>query len=179
MHLKKFIFILSIALFSLSFVSVTQAGFLDKMKDKAVKKVKQETEKNIENEIDKKIEELIPSFDKSEKPQMIQADAKFNAKPDAGVVAIYTTQTCPYCKKAIQWLNDNKVPYNEYDVRNHPKGKLDYKILGGRGVPLILVGDERMNGFSAANLTNMLKRDEEKRSIEALKNQPQKNSEAL
>ena len=173
---KQFVISVSLTLLSLSLVSVNHAGFLDKMKDKAIKKAKQQTEANLENEMDKKIEELIPSFENPEAPQK---DSNFQVKPDAGVVAIYTTQSCPYCKKAINWLNDNKVNYKEYDVSNHPKGKLDYKILGGRGVPLVLVGDERMNGFSAGNLQAMIKRDEEKRAIEATKQVAQENTEQL
>jgi hypothetical protein len=36
-------------------------------------------------------------------------------------------------------------------------GKTEFRRLGGAGVPIILVGDRRMNGFSAEQLNAMLK----------------------
>lgn len=36
----------------------------------------------------------------------------------------------------------------EYDVEKSSKGKRDFKRLGGTGVPIILVGQKRLNGFS-------------------------------
>jgi hypothetical protein len=39
--------------------------------------------------------------------------------------------------------------FSEYDVDKSSKGKRDFKKLGGKGVPVILVGKQRMNGFSA------------------------------
>lgn len=43
-------------------------------------------------------------------------------------VVIYTTSWCGYCKKA----------------------KMEFDKLGGKGVPVILVGKKRMSGFSEA-----------------------------
>ena len=38
----------------------------------------------------------------------------------------------------------------EYDIEKSSKGKRLYQDLGATGVPVILVGKQRMNGFSEA-----------------------------
>jgi len=77
-------------------------------------------------------------------------------KTNSSTVVLYTTVRCGYCKKAKSFLQKNNVPYTEYDVETSAKGKQDYRKLGGKGVPIILVGQQRMNGFSEARLGKML-----------------------
>jgi hypothetical protein len=48
------------------------------------------------------------------------------------------------------------VAFAEYDVERDPKGIEEFKRRGGKGVPIILVGDKRMDSFSAARLEAML-----------------------
>jgi len=72
-------------------------------------------------------------------------------------VVLYTTQRCGYCRKAKQFLTRKNISYTEYDIETSDKGKRDFKIMNGTGVPIILVGDQRMNGFSEARLDGMLK----------------------
>lgn len=62
-------------------------------------------------------------------------------------VVIYTTEWCGVCKKAKAYFKAHDIPYREYDVENTRKGRRDYERLKGRGVPIILVGNRRMNGF--------------------------------
>lgn len=63
-------------------------------------------------------------------------------------VVMYSTKRCGYCKQARHYFKRNAIPYAEYDVETSQKGKRDYKRLGGKGVPIILVGKRRMDGFS-------------------------------
>ena len=49
------------------------------------------------------------------------------------------------------------IPFVEYDVERDEIGKREYKKLNGRGVPVILVGNQRMNGFSAPSLEKLLR----------------------
>ncbi len=75
-----------------------------------------------------------------------------------GKVILYTTQRCGYCKMAKQFLKKNKIKYSSYDVETSKKGKRDFKKLKGKGVPIILVGDQRMTGFSEDRMVSMLKK---------------------
>ena len=72
-------------------------------------------------------------------------------------VVIYTTQRCGYCRKAKAFLRRIGIAYMEYDVETSSKGKRDYKAFQGRGVPVIMVGNRRLNGFSESYLTAALK----------------------
>ena len=65
-------------------------------------------------------------------------------------VVLYSAVWCVYCRKARQYFQSTGVPFKEYDVETNPKGKRDYKRLRATGVPVILVGEERINGFSVA-----------------------------
>lgn len=76
---------------------------------------------------------------------------------DRNQVVVYTTQRCGYCRQAKQYLAQHRVPFTEYDVETTEQGRKDYQSLQGRGVPIILVGDQRMNGFSENNLEGMLR----------------------
>lgn len=64
-------------------------------------------------------------------------------------VVLYSTQRCGFCRKARAHFAERGIPYTEYDVETTEKGWRDYNRMNGRGVPIILIGGERMNGFSA------------------------------
>lgn len=81
------------------------------------------------------------------------------AKPAATArasVKIYTAEWCGYCRKAKAQLNARGVPLQEVDVEASESGRREFQQLGGRGVPVILVGERRMNGFDAEALDALL-----------------------
>ena len=80
---------------------------------------------------------------------MDQRDAlrKENARLKRPSVVMYSAVWCGVCKRARQFFNVNKIPFSEYDVETSAKGKKDFARLKGRGVPVILIGKKRMNGF--------------------------------
>lgn len=72
------------------------------------------------------------------------------AKPSAAAappVVMYATSWCPYCAKARAYFARNGIAYTEHDIEKSAGAHAEFKRLGGRGVPLILVGRERVNGF--------------------------------
>jgi len=62
-------------------------------------------------------------------------------------IIMYSASWCGVCKTAKIYFNKKGIPYKEYDVETSVKGRKDFKRLGGRGVPLILIGKKRMDGF--------------------------------
>jgi glutaredoxin len=72
-------------------------------------------------------------------------------------VLIYTTSWCGVCKMAKAYLDSRGVRYREVDVEADAGGKQAFAKLGGRGVPVILVGESRMDGFDQARLEAMLR----------------------
>lgn len=71
-------------------------------------------------------------------------------------VRIYTAVWCGYCKKAKAHLGARGVPYDEVDVEATEGGHNEFTRLGGHGVPVILVGGQRMDGFDSKGLDAML-----------------------
>lgn len=79
------------------------------------------------------------------RPEVTSLDSGFGSPKQ---VVIYTTEWCGACRKAKGYFKQKSIPYKEYDVEKSAKGRRDYKQLKGKGVPIILVGKQRMNGFS-------------------------------
>lgn len=73
-----------------------------------------------------------------------------NNSPELQTVIMYSTSWCGNCKKAKKYFKKNRVAFKEYDIEKSKKAKREFDKLGGRGVPVILVGKQRLNGFSAA-----------------------------
>lgn len=72
-------------------------------------------------------------------------------KRDVGPkVIMYSTSWCKYCKKARRYFQANHIAYIDYDVEKDLVAKRRYKELGATGVPVILFGNKRMNGFSVS-----------------------------
>ncbi len=70
-------------------------------------------------------------------------------------VVMYSAAWCGVCKKAKKYFKANKIRFKEYDIEKSSKGKKDFKKLGAKGVPVILVGEKRLNGFSAGSFESI------------------------
>lgn len=73
-----------------------------------------------------------------------------------GPVVMYTTPTCGYCAKARAFFAKHHIAYTEYDITKDKKARARYAKLNGRGVPLIFVGDHRIDGFGEQTLRRLL-----------------------
>jgi glutaredoxin len=72
-----------------------------------------------------------------------------DARP--GEIVIYTTPTCGYCKQALAHLQKRGIPYLEKDVSSNAQAESEWRALGGRGVPLTIMGSRKLTGFSAVS----------------------------
>lgn len=70
-------------------------------------------------------------------------------------VKMYVTSWCGYCKKARAYFAANNIPYNEYNIETDAEAKRQYDSFGGQGVPVIFVGQERMDGFNVASFSDI------------------------
>ncbi len=75
----------------------------------------------------------------------------------AAKVKVYGAAWCGYCKRAKAYLQARGTPFEDIDVERSVQGKSEFRVLGGRGVPVILVGDQRMDGYRQEALEGMLK----------------------
>ncbi len=73
-------------------------------------------------------------------------------------VILYSASWCGYCKLARSHFKENNVPFKEYDIETSIRGKQDYKRLKGQSVPIILIDDNRIDGFFAAQFDKLWNR---------------------
>ena len=78
--------------------------------------------------------------------------AASNNERFSGTVEIYVTDWCGYCRQAQSYMKSRGIPFVAYDIEKDSAANRRHKELGGRGVPLIIVGSNRMSGFSAKQL---------------------------
>ncbi len=72
-------------------------------------------------------------------------------------VVIYSTPTCPICKRAKTYLTEKGISYQEIDVAaSRDAAKEMIKKSGQMGVPVIFVDDEMMVGFNQSKLDALL-----------------------
>lgn len=100
-------------------------------------------------------EKAVVSLGGAPRPRNTTAAAGTQSRAGKKVV-IYTTSHCPYCKQAKQYLTQKGIPYREVDVETSLSGKEDFRRLGGNGVPLIMVGDKKVDGFDPKELDRLL-----------------------
>jgi len=81
---------------------------------------------------------------------------KSSTKPTSGKrVVMYSATWCVVCKNARRYFKNNGIAFSEYDIETSSKGRRDYKRLRGRGVPIIMIGKKRMNGFDPKSFKAM------------------------
>ena len=76
-------------------------------------------------------------------------------KPRSRKVVMYSASWCGVCKKAKRYFRQNHIAYSDYDVEKSEKGRRDFAAMGATGVPVILVGRQRMQGFSISHFKQM------------------------
>lgn len=70
--------------------------------------------------------------------------------PRAGDVALFTAIWCGHCKRAKAHLAAAQINYIEYDIENIEGMRAFIGAGGSGGVPLLVAGDRRVQGYSAA-----------------------------
>ena len=70
--------------------------------------------------------------------------------PKAASVVMYSTPWCGVCKRARRYFEDQGIAFTDKDIEARQDWRAEFEELGGKGVPLILVGERSMSGFSAA-----------------------------
>jgi glutaredoxin-like YruB-family protein len=72
-------------------------------------------------------------------------------------VVIYSTPTCPYCKRAKEYLSRKGISYTDIDVaQDKEKAKEMVQKSGQMSVPVIMIDDEIVVGFNQALLDKLL-----------------------
>ena len=102
----------------------------------------------------KKLDIKIPSYSGA---PVVSSLGKTTASAGKERVRMLTTTWCGYCKRARAYLASKGIAYEDLDVEKSTQGRQEYVALKGRGVPIIMVGNRRMDGFDSAHMDEMLR----------------------
>jgi glutaredoxin len=63
-------------------------------------------------------------------------------------VVLLSTSTCGYCKRLRADLRQWGVAFDDLDVESNRHGRRAYREVNGRGVPILVIGDNVLHGYS-------------------------------
>jgi glutaredoxin-like YruB-family protein len=73
-------------------------------------------------------------------------------------ITVYSTQSCPYCHMAKEYLEEKNLEFEYIDVgKDKEKAKEMIEKSGQMGVPVIIIGDEVIVGFNKPKIEEALK----------------------
>lgn len=67
-------------------------------------------------------------------------------------VKVYTSNTCPYCTMAKDYLKEKGVEFNEKNVQVDAAARDELISMGYTGVPVLVIGEEEIVGFDRARI---------------------------
>lgn len=70
-------------------------------------------------------------------------------------VVMYSAPWCGVCTQARRFFRAEGIPFRELDVDKSRTAKREWERMNANGVPVILVGNRRMNGFSEARFMEL------------------------
>ena len=72
-------------------------------------------------------------------------------------ITIYSTPTCPYCKRAKAYFTEKELEFADYDVStDKEKAKEMIEKSGQMGVPVIYIDETLIVGFNQAKIDDAL-----------------------
>ncbi len=72
-------------------------------------------------------------------------------------IKVYTTPTCPYCRIAKKFLDDNSIKYQEFNIVENKAAREEMMSkCHSLAVPTICIDDEVLVGFNEAQLREKL-----------------------
>jgi glutaredoxin len=76
-------------------------------------------------------------------------------KPGMKNVVMYSTERCGYCKKARRYFQQRGIAFTERNIEQDREAWEEYQQLSASGVPVILIGRQRMDGFNEATFDRL------------------------
>jgi glutaredoxin len=61
---------------------------------------------------------------------------------------------CPHCQNAKKYLEQQKIPFRLCNIKT-AKGQKEFAATRLRGVPVLKIGDQLLNGFSVKEFTKL------------------------
>lgn len=71
-------------------------------------------------------------------------------------ITIYTSNTCPYCTLAKNYLSEKGYSYSEKNVQTDKDARKELMSMGHMGVPVLVIDGEEIVGFDKEKIDSLL-----------------------
>ena len=71
-------------------------------------------------------------------------------------VKVYSSNTCPHCVTAKNYLTEKGVEFEERNVQTDPEARKELMAMGHMGVPVLLIDGEEVVGFDQSKIDELL-----------------------
>ncbi len=71
-------------------------------------------------------------------------------------VTVYTSNTCPYCVSAKDYLKEKGIDYTEKNVQTDKDARKELMAMGHMGVPVLVIDGEEVVGFDKERIDALL-----------------------
>ena len=71
-------------------------------------------------------------------------------------VKVYSSNTCPHCVTAKNYLTEKGVEFEEKNVQTDPEARKELMAMGHMGVPVLLIDGEEVVGFDQSKIDELL-----------------------
>ncbi len=111
----------------------------------------QNANENTQNEMSRELDELVRNAQSITTPSTapVAAGVRLPSESADGKVILYTMRGCGYCTQALKHMRDKQIAHSERDIQANRSYAEEFKQLGGKGVPHILIGSTVLSGWDA------------------------------
>ena len=71
-------------------------------------------------------------------------------------VTVYTSNTCPYCVSAKDYLNEKGIEFTEKNVQTDKEARKELMAMGHMGVPVLVINGEEVVGFDREKIDTLV-----------------------
>ena len=73
-------------------------------------------------------------------------------------ITLYSAPGCAHCRQARKYPQEQGLRFQEFDVQRNARAGKELQRMGARGVPVIMVGEQRIDGFQPRLIASALRR---------------------
>ncbi len=73
------------------------------------------------------------------------------------MIRLFMLNTCGYCRRVIEYLDENNIPYEKIDISEKENEEALVRIGGKRQVPFIIDTDKNIEMYESNDILEYLK----------------------
>ena len=73
------------------------------------------------------------------------------------MIDLFVLENCPYCKKVMNYMDENNMKYNKIDISNKASEESLVNIGGKRQVPFLVDNDRNVQMYESSDIIEYVK----------------------